>query len=150
MTKWSQVRTKVEAKTDINLKTPKSAKHYKNQRNINSFGVRGDRFEDQHRSEIDQKTEPRWKCVLSPILVDVGSICGGFWELKLTSNRFEKPSKTRPRTKRGPRRPKGRFWVDDGDRPLQFGPRGGGRGRVNPPPGDIVYRERGLEGNGQR
>ena len=29
MTKWSQVRTNIGAKTDINLKTPKSAKHYK-------------------------------------------------------------------------------------------------------------------------
>ena len=51
--------------------------------------------------------------------------------------------------KKGPRRPKGRFWVYEGDRPLPFGPRGEGRERVNPPPGDIVYREKWDMGNGQ-
>ena len=101
--------------------TPSTPKRTKDSYRESSIRlVRGDRFEDQHRSEIDQKTEPRWKCVLSPILVDFGSICGGFWKLKLTRNRFEKPSKKRPRTKKGPRRPKGRFWVDEGDRPLPF------------------------------
>ena len=145
MTKWSQVRTKVEAKTDINLKTPKSAKHYKQHQSINSFVVRGDRFEDQHRSEIDQKTEPIWKCVLASILVDLWRVLGAKTDQKSIRKTIEKTTSK----KRGPRRPKGRFWIYGCDRPLPDGRRGEGRERINPRPGDIVYREKWDMGNGQ-
>ena len=44
MPKWSQVGTKVEAKTDLNTKMPKSAKVYKTQWNFNDLGVRACSF----------------------------------------------------------------------------------------------------------
>jgi len=134
MPKWSQVGTKVEAKTDINRKTPKSAKHYKTQWCFNSFGVRGVRFEDQHRWQIDQKTESASKCVFASsfcrFLVDFGSILAP----NSTTNRFGKPSEKRPRKKEGREGPRTPSWVDEGDQHLPFGTPGGGRGRVNPPP----------------
>ena len=55
LAKWSQVPTKVEAKTDLNTKRPQSLKCYKNQYFFNDFRVRGNRFGKKKRSNIDAK-----------------------------------------------------------------------------------------------
>ena len=103
MPKWRQIGTKVEAKTDLNTKTPQSLKYYKNQHFFNNFGVRGDRFDNQNRSNINEKTEPVSKCVSRSIfhsfLVHFGCILGA----KVTKKAIEKTIEKTTSKKKGPR-----------------------------------------------
>ena len=103
MPKWRQIGTKVEAKTGLNTKTPQSLKCYKNQYFFNKFGVRGDRFENQNRSNIGEKTEPRSKCVptsmFNRFLVYFGSILAP----KSTQKRSKKHRKNDLEKKRSER-----------------------------------------------
>ena len=145
MPKWRQIGTKVEAKTGLNTKTPQSLKCYKNQYFFNKFGVRGDRFENQNRSTISEKTELRSKCVptsmFNRFLVYFGSILAPKSTKQTIKQNIEKTTSE----KRGPREPNDRFWAAGGDKSVPSWVRGGGRGRVTPPPGDISYKELGKE-----
>ena len=90
MPKWSQVPTKVEAKTDLNTKRPQSLKCYKNQHLFNDFRVRGNRFGKKKRSNIDEKTEPMSKCVLTSIFDRSSVILGRVWGGKTHRKTIEK------------------------------------------------------------
>ena len=94
MPNWSQVPTKVEAKTDLNTKRPQSLKCYKNQYLFNVFRVRGNRFGKKQLSKFCEKTESTSKCVLTSIfdrfLVILGRVRGGKTHRKSIEKTVEK------------------------------------------------------------
>ena len=126
MPKWRQIGTKVEAKTDLNTKTPQLLKCYKNQYFFNNCWVRGDRFENQHRSKINEKTEPMSKCVSTsifhPFLVHFGCILGAKVTKKAIEKNIEKTTSNKKRAERDPKVDFGPLTFLGGS---HFGPRGG-------------------------
>ena len=80
MPKWSQVRTKVEAKTDLSTKRPLSLKCDKTQYFFNDFRVRGNRFGKKKLWKIDEIRSQRRSAFWHRLLIDFGSLGGGFGE----------------------------------------------------------------------
>ena len=102
-------------------------------------------FRNKNIKESLKKPIRRGHTVLHRLFVDFGSILAPFWEPNRQKHRSKKPSKKRTSKKRRPRGSGTPSGFSGRIGTIDFGRRGGGRGRGKPLPQGILGKE-GLEG----